>query len=234
MKQRERINEIREIKQALRTKLLAHPDILSLGIGYRIKNGKITDEICLVAGVHHKKPEKKLDPKRIIPNKLNHFSRTKGKDISVRVDVQERGVPAMYQCEACATDLETRVRPVPGGFSISADHGGTLGGWVWDNITNQAVLLSNHHVLGNTVGANVRQPSSSDGGVAGDHFADVIRAGSLDATIAASIDTDDISYHIECIGPGVYETVEPTLGDASGKNRPNHQPYLWHSHPNCD
>ncbi|MDJ0805777.1 MAG: hypothetical protein QNJ78_03000 [Gammaproteobacteria bacterium] len=212
MKQKERINEIRELKQALRDSLLAHPDILSLGIGYRIKGGKITDEICLIAGVSHKLPEDKLDAKRLIPKSLTYFSRSKGREITAGVDVQERAVPEPYQCGPCTTDLESRVRPVPGGFSISADGGGTLGGWVWDNISDQTVLLSNNHVLGGTVGENVLQPSSTDGGVPADHFADVLRSGSLDATIAAPIDTNDVSYRIECIGAGVYETTEPTLG----------------------
>ena len=182
-----------------------------------MKKGKPTDEICIVAGVAHKLPENKLDSRRIIPKTLTHYSRKKGKSLSVRVDVQEKAAPEPYQCGGCGTDLESRVRPVPGGFSIGAAHGGTLGGWVWDNITDQAVLITNNHVLGGTVGENVLQPSSSDGGVAADHFADVLRTGTLDATIAAPIDTDDISYNIECVGPGVYETTEPTLGMAVEK-----------------
>jgi hypothetical protein len=206
------INEIKQIKQANRDKLFANPDVVSVGIGYRKKKGNLTDEVCIVVGVRRKLPKKQLDASRIIPSELTYYSPEQAKEIAACVDVQEKGMPSNYACSACTTDLESRVRPVPGGFSISGDEGGTLGGWVWDNVTGQVVLLSNEHVLGDTGGTDVLQPSFTDGGVAADHFADVLRAGTLDAAIAVPIDVDDIEYNIECVGPAVYETAEPTLG----------------------
>ena len=117
-------------------------------------------------------------------------------------------------CGSCNTDFEIRVRPLPGGFSIglSGVAGGTLGGWVWDRTTDQIVLLSNEHVLGSNSGDSVIQPSEFDGGAfPADHFADVVRAGTFDAAIAAANDGDDIELEIECSGPAVYEIADATL-----------------------
>jgi hypothetical protein len=70
--------------------------------------------------------------------------------------------------------------------------------------------LSNNHVLGSTAGADVIQPSS--GAAPADHFADIVRTGTLDATIAAPINADDVELAIEGIGPAVYEVAPATLG----------------------
>ena len=46
MAAQKRIDEIRELKDALRDELLAHPDIHSIGIGYRKRGGQRTDELA--------------------------------------------------------------------------------------------------------------------------------------------------------------------------------------------
>ena len=136
----------------------------------------------------------------------------------MRVDVVERPIPVPeVACGSCSADLEDLVRPVPGGYSggppTSVSTGGTLGGWVWDNVTDQAVVISNDHVFGGTAGTDISQPSTFDGGsLPTDRIADVLRAGSLDVSIAAPVDDDVADYAIECGGPGVYEIADATVG----------------------
>jgi hypothetical protein len=207
-----KIAEYREAKESLSPELLKHPDVRSVGIGYRRKNGKKTSELCIVVGVRKKVPANMVESGRLLPSKLSYFSRIAGKEIQLPVDVIEIGEPQAYACGPCATNLKARVRPVPGGFSISGPPGtGTLGGWVWDNLTDQVVLISNNHVLGGVAGSAVLQQGGADGGVVADRIASIIRTGTLDATIASPDASDIAKTEIECLGGAVFEIVEPAL-----------------------
>ncbi len=207
-----KIQQFREAKDALSKELLRHPDVHSVGIGYRVKNGKKTNELALILSVRRKLPEEVLDKSRILPKQLSYFSKENNRTITLPVDVQESGVAEPYVCGTCDTNLKARVRPVPGGFSISGPPGtGTIGGWVWDDLADQTVLISNNHVLGGLAGSSVRQPGASDGGLPADIFANVVRTGTLDATIAAPGAAGDASSTIECLGGAVFETADPAL-----------------------
>ena len=207
-----KIQEFREAKENLREELLRHPDVRSVGIGYRVKKGKRTGELTLVLGVRKKLPEAMLDQSRLLPKKVSYFSKIGNKQIQIPIDVQEVGEPVNYACGTCDTNLRVRIRPVPGGVSLSGPPGtGTLGGWVWDDLGNQAALVSNNHVLGGVVASAVRQPGAADGGVAADQIAQVLRTGTLDATIATPIAGDIARAEIECLGGAVFELVEPAL-----------------------
>lgn len=205
----EKIRRLEAVKAHFREQLLAHPDVTSVGIGFREKGGKRTREVCLIVTVHRKLPPEDVPPNRLIPERLSFFSRGAAEQITAEVDVQESGVAEMYACGTCTTNLDARVRPVPGGFNISGPPGGgTLGGWVWDNVTDAIVLISNNHVLGGTVGANIIQPG---GGGLADRIAQVVRTGTLDATIGAPTGTGIVDATIECSGPAVYEVTAPQL-----------------------
>lgn len=215
MKKNNPLRRCREAKARFGQELLSHPDIHGIGIGYKRKGGKKTRTLSIVAQVYKKLPIDKLEISCVIPEKLSFFSEKEKARISVPVDVCEVSPPKEeVACGDCRTDFESRVRPVPGGFSIglAGVAGGTLGGWVWDRDTDQIVLLSNEHVLGSAGGAAVIQPSDFDGGsFPGDHFAGVVRAGTLDVSIADANDGDDVEIEIECSGPAVYEITDATL-----------------------
>lgn len=215
MKKNDPMRRCREVKAQFTEKLLGHPDIHGIGIGYKRKGKKKTRTLCIVLHVCKKLPLDKLEKDRIIPKKLSCYSSEEEKTISVPTDVREVPVPKPeVACGSCSTDFESRARPVPGGYSIGlvGVAGGTLGGWVWDRDTDQLVLLSNEHVLGSTAGDAVIQPSDFDGGsFPGDHFADVVRGGTLDASIADANNGDDVALDIECSGPAVYEIADATL-----------------------
>ncbi len=204
------IRILREAKSKYREELLKHPNIHGIGIGYKRTNGKKTDKLCIVIHVHRKLPLDRVRKSRLIPKEFRFYSNSAESEITVLTDVQEV-VPAVPEvdCDNCTTNLEARVRPIPGGYSIGlpGQGGGTLGGWVWDKTNENFVLLSNEHVLGSTAGDHVIQPSSIDGGSdPADHFADVVRSGTLDVAIAEPLGSSDARFSIACDrGPAVYE-----------------------------
>ena len=127
--------------------LQAHPHVVAIGDGQRIKNGENTGEKCTVYSVPKKVPEHMLSAHLILP-----------KD----GDVMETGIIK-------ALDVYTdRYRPMPGGISIGHESitAGTLGCWV--NYKDRKVMLSNNHVLANSnnaqLGDAILQPGPYDGG----------------------------------------------------------------------
>jgi hypothetical protein len=209
------LSRIREAKARFGSDLLSHEDIHGIGIGYKETKGKKTGELALVVHVYKKLPRNKLKKSRIIPSRLTFYSRREGAEVTVPIDVREAIPPVPeIECGKCDEDLEARVRPVPGGYSIGVPGvgGGTLGGWVWDRIDERFVLISNEHVLGSNAGDHVLQQSHTDGGVdPADHFANVVRSGTLDVAIAAPIDSDDVELEIICSGPAVYEIADASV-----------------------
>lgn len=194
-------------KAQVEADLFAIPGVHAVGIGYKRVGGKLTDEVSVVVYVDQKVPSDQLAPGWLVPRAIE----MRGADRKpVPTDVVQRPRAVEYP-HLPDGSLATRVRPVPGGRAIEGGlGGGTLGGWVWDDLNDGPVLLSNRHVLGGTVGANVYQPWGST--AAADQIADNVRTGTLDATIAAPTDADHVVYEIEGITPGVYETTQPVLG----------------------
>jgi hypothetical protein len=209
------LRRVREAKERFGNELLRHPDIHGLGIGYKKKGGEKTKELALVVHVYKKRKKKELKKSRIIPSKLTFLSRYENVEITVPIDVREALPPVPeIECGVCDEDLEARVRPVPGGYSVglSNEGAGTLGGWVWDLENEEFVFISNEHVLGSIPGDHVLQPGFTDGGRdPADYFANVVRAGTLDVAIAAPNDTDDMLAEIICSGPAVYEIADAEL-----------------------
>ena len=197
----EALEAAREAKDRFRNQLLGHPDVHGLGVGYRRRAGEKTNEYAVVVHVHSKLPLDDIPETRRLPTQLR-FENDRGSQIIVLVDVQEHLKP---------TPESSRVRPVPGGVSVGAS--GTLGGWVWDTVTNQAVALSNAHVFGTDVGRTVSQPSLEDGGRDNvDSIASVLRSGSFDAAIAVPVSPDVVSKSIMNAGPAVFGVAKPAVG----------------------
>lgn len=194
-------------KAQVEADLFAVPGVHTVGIGYKRVGGKLTDEVAVVVYVDQKVPVDQLAPGWLVPRSIEVWGADRE---PVQTDVVQRPRAVEYP-HLPDGSLATRVRPVPGGRAIEGGlGGGTLGGWVWDDLNDGPVLLSNNHVLGGTVGANVYQPWGST--AAADQIADNVRTGALDATIAAPTDPNYVVYEVEGIAPGVYEITEPVLG----------------------
>jgi hypothetical protein len=206
---KEKVNLLNRAKQIEQERLFKIPGVHTVGVGFRRRGGKLTDELAVVVYVDRKLPKEDLREGWLIPPEIRFHMDPKGEEIVIPTDVVERPRAVEYPHLADGS-LAGRVRPVPGGRSIQGSQGGgTLGGWVWDQINDQTVLISNNHVLGSTVGANVYQPWGST--AAADQIADNVRTSSMDATIAAPTDGAHIRLEIEGVAPAVYETTQAVL-----------------------
>lgn len=211
-----RLREVREAKARFGGDLMRNPDVHGIGVGRRREGGEKTDELAIVVHVQRKRPVEDVAPDRLLPKSVSYLDR-EGKKVEIPVDVVEKPIPVPeVECGDCDVDLEDRVRPVRGGYSggppTSISNGGTLGGWIWDNVTDQLVVISNDHVFGGGAGTDISQPSSFDGGsLPADRIADVIRSGTLDVSIAAPVDGDILEVEIECGGPGVFEFADAEI-----------------------
>jgi hypothetical protein len=152
--------EIRAAVDSAKQSLRGHPDVVSVGMGFKYRNGVRTDEVCIVVGVRKKLPASEVSPGRLIPATI----------ADVPTDVVEYGHIRAYE-------LTARRRPCPPGYSVG--HGlvtaGTLGAWVRRGSGNERYVLSNNHVLAASNEASpgdfIRQPGRADGGTDSDRFA---------------------------------------------------------------
>jgi len=152
----------KNILKDARRKLLARENVVATGIGYKIKEGKKTEDLSIVCSVAKKIPASQLTKKNMVPQVIS----------DTPTDVLETGPIRAFQAR---TD---RWRPAPGGVSIGHRYitAGTLGCLVKKN--GQAFILSNNHVLANSndaeIGDPILQPGPQDGGrFPQDHIAEL-------------------------------------------------------------
>lgn len=149
--------ELSRVKEAQKSALLAKPNVVGVGLGYKETQGKRTDELVLVTLVARKVPPAALTPEMMVPRMID----------GVKTDVIEVGEIRALQAR---TD---RWRPAPGGVSIGHYQitAGTLGCIVRDRLSGDRLILSNNHVLANSNDASpgdvIIQPGAADGGSSG-------------------------------------------------------------------
>ena len=81
MDDEEKIEKIAAVQDKYNPKLLAYPNVVGTGIGWRQRQDKTTDELCLVVMVSRKLPPNKLPAEGILPRELD----------GVGIDVIETG-----------------------------------------------------------------------------------------------------------------------------------------------
>ena len=152
--------EHREALAKAREALRGNPDVVSVGIGYKYRDGLRTDEVCIVVGVRRKLPAAEVAAERLVPSSFD----------GVPTDVIQYG-------DVKANALTSRRRPCPPGYSVGHAQvsAGTLGAWVLRGQGPEHYMLSNNHVLANSNGATpgdfIRQPGAADGGTDNDRMA---------------------------------------------------------------
>ncbi|HHH48925.1 MAG TPA: hypothetical protein ENK51_08575 [Gammaproteobacteria bacterium] len=205
--------KIQQVKEAREEGILELPNVVGLGIGYKEKKGKTTDETCISVYVRKKVAAKSLESRQQVPKALDE----------IKTDVIEVG-----DIEAQA--FTTRLRPAKPGYSMGHFRitAGTFGCLVRDACAPCRIyILSNNHVLANSnaavIGDRILQQGRVDGGsVARDtiarlarfvriRFNDPAAHNLVDAAIAQPIDLRDVTASI--VGLGIPKgTVEATLG----------------------
>ncbi len=146
--------EVAQVKEAHKHDILAKPNVVGVGVGYKETEGRVTDQLSVVALVRNKVPKAALEPQEMVPREVN----------GVPTDVVEVGELRAQQSR------RERWRPAPGGVSLGHFRvtAGTLGAVVRDRATGDRLILSNNHVLANTNDAAendpILQPGAADGG----------------------------------------------------------------------
>lgn len=140
--------------------LLAIPGVVGVDVGFKYKDGQRTDEICL--RVHVSKKKQDVSEEEKIPATVNGIS----------TDVLESKFDALHglvvpRQHYVVTEGDTIVNPddqmypvLMGGITISVDteegaETGTIGAIVIDKQTKKPAILTNGHVVNNTVGLPV-------------------------------------------------------------------------------
>lgn len=192
--------KISKVLKQSETKLLKKSNVVGLGIGEKIKDGKRTGRTCLKVYVEKKVAAEKLSKQDLVPPQI----------AEVETDVVEVG-----KIRSLASNRQ-RNRPARGGVSIGHYKitAGTLGCLVKDKKTDKTLILSNNHILANSNQAKkedaILQPGAADGGKnPKDKIAELERwvkidfgnkANTVDAAAAFPLRDTDVSPEISFIG----------------------------------
>ncbi|RMD66596.1 hypothetical protein D6833_01300, partial [Candidatus Parcubacteria bacterium] len=149
------MDQVRKAHAKCHRKLLRKANVVSVGCGYRYKDGKKTDEMCIVVGVTKKLPKSELARRDLVPQRVAgartdvievghikvHPARRKQPGRPARV-----GRPAA-RAQQVRFDPRARHRPPMPGISIGhpAITAGTFGCVVRRN--GERLILSNNHVM---------------------------------------------------------------------------------------
>lgn len=156
--------QLKQAREEAERQLKDNPSVVSVGIGYKYRNGVRTDEISIVVGVKKKLPMDQVPTGQAVMSAVQGFP----------TDVIEYGELKAYQTTQA---LVQRRRPCPPGFSIGHPlvTAGTLGAWVKRGNGDEHYILSNNHVIANSndtsLGEFIRQPGRVDGGTEDDRLA---------------------------------------------------------------
>lgn len=160
------MEEAKTAKDQYKQELMGKPNVVGVGVGYKIVAGQQTDVPCVIVFVTQKVAAESLSRKQLVPEEV----------AKVPTDVVESGEIFAHQSRT------GKFRPAPGGVSIGHRQitAGTLGAVVRDRNSGDRLILSNNHVLTNSNSASpgdiILQPGSADGGtVANDAIGSLLR-----------------------------------------------------------
>ena len=161
-----------DVKQ-VQDQLLALPNVVGVGIGYKISNGEIVRDAdgnpieCIVVSVVQKVAADDLDASELVPDQVEGET----------TDVVETGLIGALSdlpVETAVVDPKQRIRPITPGLSIGLNPGvtaGTLGFIVQKAGSSARYLLSNWHVIaanntpvGDRDVTTITQPGNADAG----------------------------------------------------------------------
>ena len=152
------IQNVIAAQQKHQKSLIRRANVVSVGCGYKFKDGKRTDEVCIIVGVAEKLPQIGMLAADIIPASVD----------GVSIDVVETGQFKSLQ----ELDPTKKHRPAIPGTSIGHKDitAGTFGCVV--ERSGAKLILSNNHVLANSndarIGDAIYQPGPIDNGTSAD------------------------------------------------------------------
>ena len=210
----ERLRELVRRKRAVERDAFARPGINAVGVGYRLRKGRLTDELCIQFFV-----ERKLPPNT--PGlELAHVEGYPTDVIELKRPIIRLPAPDPIRAPLTMAQGQTPFDPLTGGIEISRLGGsglGTLGGMVFHEATGAPSILSNWHVMaapGQTSGQGIAQPGS----MVGNRVATLANAalgatgvGWIDAAIATLDGNRGFNQNMLGIPPPATTGVAPAL-----------------------
>ncbi|MBC7897421.1 MAG: hypothetical protein H7066_18530 [Cytophagaceae bacterium] len=195
----------------------------AVGYGPKLRKGVPTGDLAIRLFV--RKGGKGKPEGRLVDDRLRLPDPESGDELEILTDVAE-SAPCVLHRGFDPFGVHDRV---PGGVSIgsSATAGGTLGGWAWDLVNDQVVLLSNAHVLGQVREGetiDIRQPAAQKLGSSAEPrlLGRLLRADGLaselvrnvDCAIASVSDMERAHFSVPDMGAAVMR-----IGDAQCRER---------------
>jgi endonuclease G len=216
------------LRQFIRTQgehFLRDHNISSIGIGYKVIDGRQTPELSVQFTVNEKHSEPDaLEALGTIP--VPESITVNG--VEVPTDVLERRYEPAFQVvpEPVAVERKVRIDPVVPGVSVGNVHvsAGTIGGIVYDRADGTPYVLSNWHVLHGSNGAlgdDVVQPGTHDDNrIERNRLGRLVRSHLGIAGDCAVASIEDREFDPATIELGVVpaELGEPELGDTVVKS----------------
>lgn len=213
------MTKLRNFIRSQGSKFLEDPNITSIGIGYKIKEGKPTKEISIQFTVDSKVALEELENLKStsIPESLKIGGKKFPTDVIQRKFTVEYHLVNEYETDYRKTRQDT----ISPGISVSNIKGtaGTIGCLVFDNSTDTPYILSNWHVLHSSkgdIGDVIVQPGPyDDNQIEENNMGKLVRShvGPAGDCAIASIENRKIDAKIFEIGINVEKLGEPQIGD---------------------
>jgi hypothetical protein len=210
-----RLARAREAKIATRSRLRSYPNVVGVGVGFKVVGGKRTSEICVRVYVKKKLPKAQLKPHELIPPRVRGVPTDviKSDVIAYMPPIDARRGRRGTMQGGCSVGIHPRWLGNDPRWLV-----GTLGISVFDNVSREDVLLSCWHVLCGADDPAVKETIShrtdTDGGVAYDVVGVLERwrlNDEVDAAIARLTGHRFLLKRVLEIGP-VLEATAPLLG----------------------
>ena len=228
---------VQEVKASHEAELLALPNVVGVGVGYKEKGGKTTDTLAVMVYVRRKYAVGSLRKGEVVPANLSVAGQVAvppPPDGSGATTAEVTGGGAVTDVkevgEIQAQAYTAQVRPATPGYSLGhyAITAGTFGALVRDTCAPCRIyLLSNNHVLANSNAASsgdpILQPGAFDGGAHPKdtvarllrfvtiQFGAPVRYNLVDAAVAVPLDMRLAKSTVVGLGTPT-GTVEATLG----------------------
>lgn len=211
--------QLRDFVRSRGSEYLKDPNITSVGIGYKKKNGKPTKEIAIQFTVEQKAEPEQLERLNttLIPKSINVGG------VEVPTDVIQRKFAVEYRlvAETQASDRKRRIDPIFPGVSVAnvRESAGTIGCIVYDRTNGTPYILSNWHVLHGpegVIGDEIVQPGPHDDNrMHLNHLGKLVRShlGHAGDCAVATIEDREFSPSIMELKVVMEKLGDPELGD---------------------
>lgn len=165
---------VAEAQEKHQEMLLKKENVVGVGTGHKIKEGKDTGEPSIVVFVSQKLDKALIKPDDLVPETVEKFKA----DVIETGEIFAGNIGIEEEKEKIGVEvLKQRIRPAKGGFSVGHYKitAGTIATCVYDlepfpGIPSKYYILSNNHVLANSndarIGDPILQPGPYDGGTA--------------------------------------------------------------------